>query len=157
MATGRLGKPAIISYESKNRRTGLTDITVSIIKPDQSTVGPFPLVEYASGFYRYSFSTTLLDPEGDYLGIISSPTEVHSAQVKLSLFQPTSSGGAEVVVGGIDLKGKLLDPIIRGYVMKNKTLVGKINNNFLKGKLEGKVLTGKINNTTLIGRFICPD
>ena len=87
MATGQLGKNSRISYESKNKRTGLVNISVIIQRPDSVDLGPFPLVEYKAGYYKYDFVTTLSDLEGDYLGIISSPSEGdHCAHFKLSLF-----------------------------------------------------------------------
>lgn len=156
MATGKLGKPAVISYQSKNGTTGLTDIKVTIIRPDLTPVGPFALTEYSPGFYSYSFSTSLLDPEGDYLGIIDSPSESLQTHVKLSLFQPESGGGASVTVGGVDLVGKLLTAPLQGKIVPSPILKGVIQLPTLKGVLpDNTLLKGKIYSTILKGKILC--
>lgn len=154
MATGQLGKAARVSYESKNRVSGLNDIEVTIQRPDGIDLGPFSMVEYKPGFYLYDFITTLSDLEGDYLGFISSPSEGHSAHFKLSLFKAVSGGsGGEIQITGCEpLIGKISPMRLFGVAKKVVPLLGKIKSVNLVSKTEPwEPLKGKVNNVALKG------
>lgn len=153
MANGKLGTPARILYESKNKTTGLTDIVATIEKPNGDVVGPFPLVEYATGFYRFNFITALSDPEGDYLGLISSPTEGHTTNFKLALFSIEGGGSGGAVIENCDpVIGQVGNLKLIGQVKELKNVIGSVSKISAIGSVkEIENIKGKINKTSLIG------
>lgn len=76
---GVLGQAHRIIYTSKNLVSGLTDVRAYVIKPDLTRVGPYPLSEFAdpkfSGFYAFEFPTAPTDSQGEYIGVVESPSE----------------------------------------------------------------------------------
>jgi len=156
MAMGQLAKTAIISYESKNRTSGLTDIEVTIRRPNGLDIGPFSMIEDRPGFYRYNFLTTLLDLEGDYLGFIKSPSESnYETQVKLSLFLPGASGGGGEASSGIQAVGKILNGMLVGKVVSNSIIKGIRTSGVLIGRIQARTLIqGKILNGVIKGKVL---
>ena len=76
---GVLGQAHRITYISKNLVPGLTDIKAYVLKPDLTRVGPFDLTEVNdpqfAGFYIFDFVTTTSDSPGEYVGVVTSPSE----------------------------------------------------------------------------------
>lgn len=93
-----LGVPFKIAYWAKDAKSGLTSITAKVLKPDGTTVGPLILTEVIdpdfSGSYTATFNTLTNDDEGNYLFVISSPSEGNHKAFKTEYFQgkPTISG-----------------------------------------------------------------
>jgi len=152
MATGQLGKAARISYESKNRVSGLIDIQATIQRPDGIDLGPFTLTEYRPGFYKYDFITALSDLEGDYLGFIESPTEGHTAHFKLNLFKPGGGGGSVQIIGCEPLIGKVAKTRLIGIIKSVNTLFGNVADNKIVGKTkEIETLKGSVKDINIKG------
>jgi len=119
MAT--LGLAERIVYEAQDQTTSLTDLTAYVTKPDLSVSGPYPLVEFASpffkGLYFFDYVTTQSFPVGDYLFVVSSPTEGVRPPQKVRFDAPVtvsgsgSGGSVTNIVSAVqvDLLGVVLD------------------------------------------------
>lgn len=100
---GFLGKPERVVYWSKNFRTGLTDVQAYALKPNGSIAGPFPMPEFSSiafrGLYYFDLITSLVDPEGDWIISILSPTEGirNPSKVRFDT-QVTGSGSVNTII-----------------------------------------------------------
>lgn len=91
---GQIGTPYRLGYQSKNFRTGLTDVVAFVLKPNNSMAGPFPMVEGTSPFngnYFADFFTSNADPEGEYVECIVSPTEGLKDTKKFGMYLSLSS------------------------------------------------------------------
>jgi len=155
MATGRLGKTARISYEAKNQKTGLLDITVKIRKPNDTILGPFQMTEYELGFYKYDFATALNDLEGDYLCLIQSPTQNIKAQVKLSLFlAETGSGGTSPALSESYLIAYVTPDDLRAEIGSSVDLTALVDDTELMGIVQNEShLIGFLSASNLIGEI----
>lgn len=75
-----------IFYESKNSTQGLADVTLNILQPDQTSLGPFTMIElanaYVLGTYYYDFTPTQV---GDHLIVVDCPSLPKRAEQKLTV------------------------------------------------------------------------
>jgi hypothetical protein len=121
MAT--LGLAERIVYEAQDQRTGLTNLVAYVTRSDLTVAGPYPLVEFASpffkGLYYFDYVTSTGFPVGDYLFVVSSPTEGVRPPQKVRFDQPITVSGGGGGGGGsvtniindvqVDLDGVVLD------------------------------------------------
>lgn len=93
MSVALLGDSHRIIYEAKNYKTGLTDITATVTKPNGSPVGPFTLIEFPNhpGLYYFDLGSAISDPIGDWAGVIVEGT--HKSAFKCTFLDGTDFGG----------------------------------------------------------------
>jgi hypothetical protein len=141
MAT--LGLAERIEYEAINQATGLTNIVAYVTRPDLVVTGPYPMVEFQSpffkGIYYFDYVTTESFPVGNYLFVVSSPTEGTRPPRTLRFDAPITvtgggSGSTTIINNNtvqVDLDGVVLDA--------SDNLVGEIES---VDELDGTVETG---------------
>lgn len=75
-----LGTPYRVVYAAKNFVSGVTGIVAKVMKPNNAVLGVYALsalpggVDFA-GLYYFDLITSTLDPEGEWVVVIQSPTE----------------------------------------------------------------------------------
>jgi hypothetical protein len=115
-ASAFLGQPYRILYDSKDARSGLTDIVATVIKPDLTPAAVVALPEIAApgyqGCYSGTFSTLATDLEGEWICRIASPTEGILSSVKVSMRAPYDRAAAAelLVMSGSLEQIAVLDP-----------------------------------------------
>lgn len=125
MSVVNRGDTATITYQAINNQEGLEDITAIVFRPVTGQEGPFSLVEYSPGFYRFFFTPSLSDPTGDYIGLVRSPSENNEAQFKISVVGD-SGGGSSVNSQASEIVGVLDTAELLGSVESSSELVGII-------------------------------
>lgn len=104
-AVGTLGKPYRIVYTAKNFKTGLTQISCKIIKPDLTISVRNNMCEFEDldlkGCYYYDFETTLQDQLGDYIVIIHNPEQVHKEGLRITYQSQTQSVALDTISDGL--------------------------------------------------------
>lgn len=104
-----LGVPYRLAYEARSYRTGLTNVVALVYRPDGNIQGPFVLVEGTGvflGVYSYNLSTSVNDPEGEYLVAYVSPTENIRAMARFTReLRPSGSTGLVVLPSPVAVVG----------------------------------------------------
>ena len=118
MAIGKIGTIHKVEYCSKNFASGLTDVSIKILKPDGTLHDSGLMTEFSEvgfeGVYFFNMDTVSTDAEGEYSAVIISPTELHKAKMKVTMldsFGGGSSGGISISDAEIeiDLSKKSID------------------------------------------------
>lgn len=124
-----LGTPCRVVYESKDFRTGLTDVVAVVKKSNNSNAGPYPMAEMPSPFqgrYYFDLITTTSDPAGEWTVLIVSPTDGIQTTKELSLYPPVdiSSQVAQLAALLMTLSGQIDD--ISAALITIETAAGDI-------------------------------
>ena len=162
---GYLGVPYRLAWEGKFFRTGLTDVSVNILRPDGSLSGPISLSESGDfpGLYLANYGSTLLDPEGEYLATVTSPTEGLRDTHRFTLSQRPTGGGnsasPETLEGFIQsssIVGTLtLTDAVLGVLQAQDVILGSITSQSpMTGEIQGDEVEGIVNaSNPLIGEI----
>lgn len=98
-----LGVPFKVAYWAKNAKSGLSSITAKVMRPDGTIIGPLILTELAdpsfAGSYSATYNTTVNDPEGNYIFVVSSPQESSHKAFKTEYFETRS----DIDISGLDI------------------------------------------------------
>ena len=102
---GTLGKPYRIVYTAKNFVTGLTLITIKLIKPNRDISLAYSMLEFVDedlkGCYYYDLETTKEDELGDYIAIINNPEQAHKQGYRITYQSLTQSVALDEIAGGL--------------------------------------------------------
>ena len=148
-----LGTPYRVTYEAKYLRSGLTDVKAFVVKPDSTVAGLFSLAEMPfttlRGLYTYDLMTSENDPEGEWIGIILSPSENVKTAFRISLqknplvqfqnlFQALTNpgGGAAELQGSFELSSEYV-----GQVERGPELLGFIETGDIEAEIEQNLET----------------
>jgi hypothetical protein len=152
-----LGTAYRVSYIAKKFESGLTDITAQVIKPNGSVIGVFSLFEFDSaafkGMYYFDLSTDVSDPEGEYIGLIHSPSEDLKTGFKVTFRPASDSSFKQPSLEDSHLKGVLLDaPPLKGFILNSGKITGIVSASKLKGSVSTQTqISGKIHNNSITG------
>lgn len=156
----KLGFANKILYTSKDLIAGLANISAKIIKPNGSVIGPFVLTEMTEpgfeGNYFFTFSTSLSDPEGDYIGSIISPDESHKTNFKVSIYADSSGGGGTIAVSSDEqpLVGIVEDITVIGILEDAELMSGDLSDSDISGEIEdNKTISGELSLVDLSGEI----
>lgn len=150
----RLGTPYRVVYHSKNGIAGLTGLTAQVLKPNGSVIGVFPLSplpggSFFNGLYYFDLITATTDPEGEWVGYISSPTEGIKAPFRISFELDRTalilSNIQQLLGQGITLEYKAVveESIeLNGYVQSTPEIVAAVEIEEVSGITEGEALVG---------------
>jgi len=151
-----LGLNYPIIYQAKNLQSGLTNITVKIIRPDNSVLGTFQMSEMTAqgmnGVYKYDLNTLSSDLKGEWLGNVDSPTEAYKVALRINFDSPNIAGGivdTSVKVPILFVKNTKIQLNVKKYsiskfvksskMLKNVKTNEKINKLIKKNKITGVV------------------
>ena len=102
---GTLGKTYRCIYAARNYVSGLTAITVRILRPNLVIDPPYPMREFdeadLKGCYYYDFETTKEDPLGDYVFIINNPEQEAKEGVRITYQSETQSVALDTISSGL--------------------------------------------------------
>lgn len=152
-----LGTPYRVIYESKDLRPGLTDVKAFIVKPDSSVAGVFTFAEMPfqsmAGIYVFDLMTSLNDVEGEWMGMIHSPSEGNKSPFRISMQRnPVNEIRvliANFLANGIreELKGRVeLLKEYTHYVVSAPELTGFVLPEEVEADIESDNLKGEIEN-----------
>lgn len=159
-----LGTPYRVIYESKDLRPGLTDVKAFIVKPDSSVAGVFTFAEMPfqsmAGIYAFDLMTSLDDVEGEWVGMIHSPSEGNKSPFRVS-FQRNPANEIRAIIANFlangikeDLNGRFTSfneythfmetgPELTGYVLPEEA-EGDLNSNEISGETSAGIIEGEI-------------
>lgn len=143
MSFTKIGLPHRIVYASKNFVSGLTDVSIKILKPNGSvhTFGlmtEFPDVGF-EGIYYFVMPSNSVDPEGEYTVSIVSPTENHKAKSKVTMISNlggAASGDDSGIELGLEIKRPTLSLNMSKKEAKVNIVTGKIDLNIKNKELD---------------------
>lgn len=149
-----LGKNYIILWTSRALVSGLENVSAHIIKSNGVKIGPLSLVEYSDpilkGVYYHNYSTTELDPEGDWIIKIDSPEEDLSG-IKRESFEKTGGGSVSVSESSEEvIIGEIVNNEIVGNILSMPSIIGKIVPNEMKGSVHSNELIKTVSESGLI-------
>jgi hypothetical protein len=128
MAIAKLGTIHKLVYASKNFKSGLTNISIKVLKPDGSVHASGTMTEFSEagfeGVYYFNVSTLINDPQGEYAAMITEPTANHKAKAKVSYVTDlggsggVSEGGTDTIELELDIKKESLEFAIESSELK---------------------------------------
>lgn len=119
-----LGQIYRITYVAKNQKSGLSNITAKVLKPDGSIVGPLALAEIVdasfNGAYMAQYTPSTSDPEGGYVFAIASPNEGNHRAFKTESFHIKDTS---IPIGDIGINRR---SVLEAEVSQKQSIVGHI-------------------------------
>lgn len=109
MSIGKIGQPHKIVYASRNFVSGLSNISIKVLKPNGSVHSSGTMSEFSEsgfeGIYYYDMPSNSVDPEGEYSVSITSPTEGHKAKTKVTMVESFGgAGSSDEDISGIEVE-----------------------------------------------------